>query len=100
MTVASTLFRFEDSYAREVPGLSVPWRAAPAPDPELLVLSEELGVDPADLREPAGVALLAGQAPEGVMAVAQAYAGHQFGVYSPRLGDGQHPQREARGRAR
>jgi serine/tyrosine/threonine adenylyltransferase len=64
----------------------------PAPDPELLVLNEELaaelGVDPAELREPPGVALLAGQAPEGVTAVAQAYAGHQFGVYSPRLGDG------------
>ena len=78
MTVASTLFRFEDSYAREVPGLSVPWTAAPAPDPELLVLNEELavelGVDPAELREPPGVALLAGQAPEGVTAVAQAYA--------------------------
>ena len=92
MTVAPALFRFEDSYAREVPGLSVPWTAAPAPDPELLVLNEELalelGVDPAELREPAGVALLAGQAPEGVTAVAQAYAGHQFGVYSPRLGDG------------
>jgi uncharacterized protein YdiU (UPF0061 family) len=92
MTVAATLFRFEDSYAREVPGLSVPWTAAPAPDPGLLMLNEglavELGVDPAALREPPGVALLAGQAPEGVTTVAQAYAGHQFGGYSPRLGDG------------
>jgi uncharacterized protein YdiU (UPF0061 family) len=92
MTVAPTLFRFENSYAREVPGLSVPWTAAPAPDPELLVLNEELaaelGVDPAELREPPGVALLAGQAPEDVTTVAHAYAGHQFGVYSPRLGDG------------
>ncbi len=92
MTVATTLFRFDDSYAREVPGLSVPWTAAPAPAPELLVLNEELavelGVDSAALREPSGVALLAGQAPEGVMTVAQAYAGHQFGIYVPRLGDG------------
>jgi uncharacterized protein YdiU (UPF0061 family) len=92
MTVATTLFRFEDSYAREVPGLSVPWSAAPVPAPELLVLNEELavelGVDPAELRAPAGVALLAGQAPEGVTTVAQAYAGHQFGFYAPRLGDG------------
>ena len=39
-------------------------------------------------REPSGVALLAGQVPEGVTAVAQAYAGHQFGIYVPRLGDG------------
>ena len=48
------MFRFEDSYAREVPGLSVPWTAASAPDPELLVLNEELAVelavDPAGLR--------------------------------------------------
>jgi len=92
MTVAATLFRFEDSYAREVPGLSVPWTAAPAPAPRLLMLNEELavelGADPAELREPSGVALLVGQGPEGVTTVAQAYAGHQFGGYSPRLGDG------------
>jgi uncharacterized protein YdiU (UPF0061 family) len=92
MTVATTLFRFGDSYAREVPGLSVPWKAAPAPAPELLALNEELaaelGVDPAELREPSGVALLTGQVPVGVTTAAQAYAGHQFGMYSPRLGDG------------
>ena len=92
MTVTSALFQFEDSYARAVPGLSMPWTAAVAPAPELVVLNEqlaaELGVDPAGLREPAGVALLAGQAPPGVTTVAQAYAGHQFGRYSPRLGDG------------
>jgi uncharacterized protein YdiU (UPF0061 family) len=92
MTVATSVFRFEDSYARAVPGLSVPWTAASAPAPELRVLNEELavelGVDPAALREPSGVALLVGQVPEGVTTVAQAYAGHQFGMYSPRLGDG------------
>jgi len=92
MTVATTVFRLEDSYAREVPGLSVPWTAAQVPAPELLVLNEELaaelGVDPAALRQPSGVALLVGQAPDGVTTVAQAYAGHQFGSYVPRLGDG------------
>src|SRR5215469_6294402 len=92
MTVATTLFRFDDSYAREVPGLSVPWAAAPVPAPELLVLNEELalelGADPAALREPVGVLLLVGHVPAGVTTVAQAYAGHQFGVYVPRLGDG------------
>ena len=36
-----------------------------------------------------GVAVLAGNAvPDGASPVAQAYAGHQFGGYSPRLGDG------------
>jgi serine/tyrosine/threonine adenylyltransferase len=92
MTVATKLFRFEDSYAREVPGLCVPWTAASAPAPELLVLNEELaaelGAGPAELREPSGVALLVGQAPAGVTTVAEAYAGHQFGIYAPRLGDG------------
>src|SRR5690348_10639320 len=92
MTMATALFRFDDSYAREVPSLSVPWAAAPVPAPELLMLNEELaselGADPAALREPPGVSLLVGQPPDGVTTTAQAYAGHQFGVYVPRLGDG------------
>jgi uncharacterized protein YdiU (UPF0061 family) len=76
-----------------VPRLSVPWTAAPVPAPELLLLNaelaEELDLDPAALRAPAGVALLTGHGlPEGVTTVAQAYAGHQFGFYQPRLGDG------------
>jgi len=91
VTVATELFRFDDSYARELPGLSVPWEAAPVNAPELLVLNEalavELDADPAALRERPGVLLLVGQAP-GATTVAQAYAGHQFGVYVPRLGDG------------
>ncbi len=89
--MATALFRFDDSYSRQVPGLSVPWTAAPVDAPELLVLNAalavELGTEPAALRERPGVLLLAGQAP-GVATVAQAYAGHQFGVYVPRLGDG------------
>ena len=93
MTLARTLFEFDDSYARQVPSLSVPWTAAPVPAPELLVLNEELaaelGVDAAALREPTGVSLLVGHgSPDGVTPVAQAYAGHQFGMYVPRLGDG------------
>ncbi|HEX5812382.1 MAG TPA: YdiU family protein, partial [Pseudonocardia sp.] len=93
MTVVRPLIELDASYARAVPRLSVPWTAASAPDPHLLVLNEglaaELGVDAAALREPAGVELLVGQGlPDGVATVAQAYAGHQFGMYSPRLGDG------------
>jgi len=92
-TTERVLFEFDDSYAREVPKMSVPWKAAPVREPELLVLNEELagelGVDPAALRSPEGVALLLGHGlPEDVVPVAQAYAGHQFGGYSPRLGDG------------
>jgi uncharacterized protein YdiU (UPF0061 family) len=93
MTVARALFDLDDSYARAVPGLTVPWTAAPVPEPQLLVLNDALaaalGADPAALREPAGVAFLVGHGlPDGARPVAQAYAGHQFGMYQPRLGDG------------
>jgi serine/tyrosine/threonine adenylyltransferase len=90
---AGPLLEFDHSYARELSRLAVPWTAAPAPAPALLVLNEELAaeleLDSRALREPAGVALLVGSAlPDGARPVAQAYAGHQFGGYVPRLGDG------------
>ena len=86
-------FAFDNSYARELEGLYEPWQAAPSPAPRLLALNDalaaELGLDPEALRSPEGVAVLAGNAtPPGATPVAQAYAGHQFGGYSPRLGDG------------
>jgi uncharacterized protein YdiU (UPF0061 family) len=90
---AGPLLEFDHSFARDLPGLSVPWTAAPVPSPALLVLNAELagelGLDAEALRTPAGVALLVGAGlPEDVRPVAQAYAGHQFGAYQPRLGDG------------
>jgi uncharacterized protein YdiU (UPF0061 family) len=83
----------EGRFARELPELAVAWKAAETPDPRLLVLNEplatELGLDPGWLRTPDGVRMLVGNlvAP-GATPVAQAYAGHQFGGLSPRLGDG------------
>ncbi|WP_104525350.1 protein adenylyltransferase SelO [Blastococcus atacamensis] len=82
-----------DRFATELPELAVRWRAEDAPAPRLLVLNDalagELGLDPAQLRSEDGVRLLVGAAvPEGATPVAQVYAGHQFGGYSPRLGDG------------
>jgi uncharacterized protein YdiU (UPF0061 family) len=82
-----------DRFARELPEMALPWQAEEAPDPRLLVLNEplaaELGLDPAALRSDEGVRFLVGNAvPEGAHPVAQAYAGHQFGGYNPRLGDG------------
>ena len=84
---------FDDRFARELPEMAVEWQADEAPDPRLLVLNEalatELGLDPAALRSPEGVRLLLGTAvPDGAKPVAQAYAGHQFGGFVPRLGDG------------
>ncbi|TNU73471.1 YdiU family protein [Miniimonas arenae] len=80
-------------FARELPELGVPWRAEDAPTPRLLHLADalatELGLDPEWLRSPAGVRFLVGNAvPDGATPVAQAYAGHQFGGFVPRLGDG------------
>ncbi len=85
--------RLDSRFARELPELGVPWRAAEAPEPRLLVLNEplagELGIDPDHLTGPDGIALLTGtRVPAGATPVAQAYAGHQFGVHVPRLGDG------------
>jgi protein adenylyltransferase len=94
MSVATrSLFAFDDSFVRELEDLYEPWRGAPVPAPRLLVLNEdlaaELGADPEALRAPHGVDVLCGRvAPEGTTPVAQAYAGHQFGAYQPRLGDG------------
>jgi uncharacterized protein YdiU (UPF0061 family) len=83
----------EGRFARELPELSIPWSAENAPEARLLALNDalaaELGLDASWLRSPEGIALLTGAAvPEGATPVAQAYAGHQFGGFSPRLGDG------------
>ena len=84
---------FGNRFATDLAEMALPWRAAEAPDPRLLVLNEELakdlGLDPDWLRTHEGVQLLIGNlVPSGATPVAQAYAGHQFGGYSPRLGDG------------
>lgn len=91
--IARSTIAFEGHFARDFPELAVPWRAEAAPEPQLLALNEplavELGLDPALLRSPEGTGLLIGNAvPEEATPVAQAYSGHQFGWYSPRLGDG------------
>jgi uncharacterized protein YdiU (UPF0061 family) len=88
-----TTVTLADRFARELAELAVPWQAEEAPDPRLLVLNgplaTELGLDPAWLRSPDGLRLLVGNAvPSGATPVAQAYAGHQFGGFVPRLGDG------------
>ncbi|WP_029111324.1 protein adenylyltransferase SelO [Mycobacterium sp. URHD0025] len=83
----------DNRFARALPEMAVAWQAEAAPAPRLLVLNEplaaELGLDPVWLRSPDGLGLLLGTVvPAGATPVAQAYAGHQFGGYVPRLGDG------------
>ena len=84
---------FDNSYARELEGMYLPWQGAVAPEPALVWLNEalalELGLDPQALRGPEGLAMLTGTGmPEGASPLAMAYAGHQFGGFSPQLGDG------------
>ncbi|MFI8412108.1 YdiU family protein [Paeniglutamicibacter gangotriensis] len=83
----------DGQFARDLSEMAVPWQSETAPDPRLLVLNEplatELGFDPESLRSASGLGLLLGnRLPAGATPVAQGYAGHQFGFYSPRLGDG------------
>ena len=90
-TVAA--FRFDNSFARELPGFYVPWRPAVVSAPRLLFLNHslaaELGLDITSLDGPAAAAVFAGNTlPDGAEPLAQAYAGHQFGGFSPQLGDG------------
>jgi uncharacterized protein YdiU (UPF0061 family) len=94
MSIAhETTIDLGNRFATELPELAVRWKAEPAPQPRLLVLNEplaaELGLDADWLRGADGLGLLTGTVlPAGADPVAQGYAGHQFGGWAPRLGDG------------
>ena len=93
MSVTSVPVLLQARFAHDLAGLAIPWRAEAAPDPQLVALNDglaiELGLDPAWLRTTEGVGLLTGTLPPpDATPVAQAYAGHQFGGFVPRLGDG------------
>ena len=86
-------FNFDNTYARDLEGLYIEWQAAPAPAPKLVklnrALANELKLDADALTSPTGAAIFAGNVlPAGAKPLAQAYAGHQFGGFSPQLGDG------------
>jgi uncharacterized protein YdiU (UPF0061 family) len=86
-------FRFDNSYARELVGCYVPWQPSTVRAPRLLFLNDalakELGLDPSAHDADGWAEILSGNAlPEDAEPLAQAYAGHQFGGFSPQLGDG------------
>src|SRR5690606_6341144 len=83
---------FDNTYARDLPWLGLRTDPVPVAEPRLLFVNEplagELGLDPQWLRSE-GAPVFAGSAvPAGAEPLAMAYAGHQFGYFSPRLGDG------------
>ena len=92
-TAAPAIFRFVNSFARELQGFYVPQRPAIVFEPRLLFLNdslaEELDLDLTSFNATARAAIFAGNTlPEGAEPLAQAYAGHKFGGFSPQLGDG------------
>lgn len=85
--------RFDNSYARLASAFHASVLPTPVSSPRLVALNHplaiQLGLDPAALESPEGVEVLAGKRiPEGAEPIAAAYAGHQFGSFVPRLGDG------------
>jgi len=84
---------FDNTYARLPDRFFTRMTPEPVAAPELIrvnhTLAAELGIDGASLESAEGIAILAGNAvAEGSEPLAQAYAGHQFGGFSPQLGDG------------
>jgi serine/tyrosine/threonine adenylyltransferase len=86
-------FVFDNTYARELEGFYVTWKAAQVERPSLVKfnreLAQELGLDADALDSEKGARILAGnEMPEGAAPLAQVYAGYQFGGFVPQLGDG------------
>ncbi|RYE34341.1 MAG: YdiU family protein [Hyphomicrobiales bacterium] len=84
---------FDNSYARLPERFYAAVAPTPVAAPRLIrlnaPLATQLGLDPDWLRGPEGVVMLSGNGvPAGAASIATAYAGHQFGGFSPQLGDG------------
>ncbi|RKF15117.1 YdiU family protein [Roseovarius spongiae] len=82
---------FDNSYARLPSAFHTRIDPAPVRAPKLIrfnaPLAEELGFEPADADTLAEI-FSGNRPPDGATPIAQAYAGHQFGGFSPSLGDG------------
>lgn len=89
-TAETPRIHFDNSYARELEGFYVPWQPAKAPAPRTLFYHDALAHELRIAVRDADVAnVWSGNAlPHGATPIAQVYAGHQFGHFSPQLGDG------------
>ncbi|MEI6799650.1 MAG: YdiU family protein [Pseudomonadota bacterium] len=83
---------FDHSYARDLPGTYLAQTPARAPAPRLVVfnaaLAAGLGLDLAQDDQTLANWLSGAVPMPGSQPIALAYAGHQFGGFSPQLGDG------------
>jgi hypothetical protein len=88
-----TALRFDNSYARLHPAFYQVVDPAGLPDPRLVAFNPDaaalIDLDPGAKGDPDAPAYLSGSKRlPGAEPLAQAYAGHQFGVWVPQLGDG------------
>lgn len=86
-------FQFDNSYADDLPDFYVEGKPMEVESPQLLqfnhALAKDLGLNVEDLTEQELAEVFSGQKLlNGSRPIAQAYAGHQFGGFSPQLGDG------------
>jgi uncharacterized protein YdiU (UPF0061 family) len=84
---------FDNTYARLPDAFFTLIDPTPVSAPVMIRLNRdlaaELGIDVAGLDSPEGLAVLSGnQRANGSEPLAMAYSGHQFGGFSPQLGDG------------
>jgi len=92
-TISNDGFEFENTYAEQLEGFYTLFSGDQAPAPELIKLnrelSNELGLSLECLQDEDIAKIFSGSvSPNGAKPLAQVYAGHQFGGFSPRLGDG------------
>ncbi len=85
--------KFDNSFARLPDRFYVRQAPVPVANPGLVRVNQSLarflGIDPAWLESETGVHVIAGnKVPDGADPIATVYAGHQFGSWNPRLGDG------------
>jgi len=84
---------FDNSYSRLPSHFYARVNPETVSDPTLIQvntdLAGQLGIDTAWLQSPDGLAMLSGnRLPDGSDPISMVYAGHQFGQWVPRLGDG------------
>lgn len=84
-------FRFDHSWQRDLPDTFVAIAPDSAPAPQIVVLNTELAATlglNGDVLAGHPAWFAGGELPKGASSIALAYAGHQFGGFSPSLGDG------------
>jgi uncharacterized protein YdiU (UPF0061 family) len=86
-------FQFDNTYAQLPDAFFASIEPTPVSAPQMIRLNDDLacqlGIDLGRLDSPEGLAVLSGnQLADGSEPLAMAYSGHQFGGFSPQLGDG------------